>query len=212
MRLHLQANGLYLTVYHSCRQLGTRINSAILAAGFRVHKLTIEPPFVLSGRRYIVMGENFSAGPGLWLDAISRYGERSFQPTILIGANVSLSHSVHIAATTYVEIGSDVLMGSRVLITDHNHGTYNGLHPSDPAQPPSKRPLEEGRRTVIGDRVWLGDGVVVTPGSSVGDGTIIGANSVVIGAIPCNSIAAGAPAKVIKRFDIKSQQWLKDAG
>jgi len=37
------------------------------------------------------------------------------------------------------------------------------------------------------------------PGSTIGDGSVIGANSLVSGAIPPNSLAVGSPAKVIRR-------------
>jgi lipopolysaccharide O-acetyltransferase len=127
IRSHLKTNGLHLTVIHSFRAVRTRLNSILLARSFAVKKLYIESPFRINGRRSITIGENFAAGPGLWLEAISHYNDRTYNPEVIIGTNVSLSHNVHIAATTYVEIGSDVLVGSRVLITDHNHGSYIGL-------------------------------------------------------------------------------------
>jgi acetyltransferase-like isoleucine patch superfamily enzyme len=46
--------------------------------------------------------------------------------------------------------------------------------------------------------VFLGVNVVVLPNVSIGDNSIIGAGSVVTQSIPANSIAVGAPAKVIK--------------
>ena len=52
---------------------------------------------------------------------------------------------------------------------------------------------------VIGDNVWLGANVVVTSGVTIGRRAAIGANSVVTEDIPAFGIAAGAPAKVLKR-------------
>ena len=208
-RTYLDNNGLYLSISHAFRIAWIRINSSMIARQFGLGRVTIEPPFVLNGRRFIKLGEGFASGPGLWLEAISRYNEASFEPRIIVGRNVSLSHSVHIAATTYVEIGADVLIGSRVLITDHNHGSYSGAEQSSPLHPPLRRPLEQGRKTIVGARVWLGDGVVVTAGAIIGDGAVIGANSVVVGVIPGNSLAAGAPASVIRTYDEQSGQWLR---
>ena len=52
--------------------------------------------------------------------------------------------------------------------------------------------------TRIGDNVWCGANVVVTSGVTIGERCVIGANSVVTTDIPPFSIAAGAPARVIK--------------
>jgi lipopolysaccharide O-acetyltransferase len=153
------------------------------------------------------MGEDFSADDGLWLHAITRYNDQNFSPKIVIGNHVRISRWVHIAATHYVEIGDNVLMGSKVMITDHNHGQYSKEHTS-PHIAPSLRPLDHDRQVVIGSNVWLGDGVVVTPGSSIGEGSVIGPNSVVRGSIPPFTIATGVPAKVLKIFNFDTHNWI----
>ena len=56
--------------------------------------------------------------------------------------------------------------------------------------------------TVIGNDVWIGQNSVILPGVTIGDGAIIGANSVVGSNVAPYTIAAGNPAKLIrKRFD-----------
>jgi maltose O-acetyltransferase len=57
--------------------------------------------------------------------------------------------------------------------------------------------LEQGDVT-IGDYGWIGYGVFIKQGVTIGKNCVIGANSVVINDIPDYSIAAGAPAKVVK--------------
>ena len=52
--------------------------------------------------------------------------------------------------------------------------------------------------TIIGDNVWLGANVVVTSGVRIGARSVIGANSVVTTDVPPGSIAAGAPARVMR--------------
>lgn len=52
----------------------------------------------------------------------------------------------------------------------------------------------------IGGNVWIGEDVVVLPGADIGKGSIIGANAVVKGKIPENSIAVGNPAHVVKNL------------
>lgn len=66
-------------------------------------------------------------------------------------------------------------------------------------------PLEElplKGDTVIGNDVWIGQNATIMPGVNIGDGAIIGMNSVVASDVAPYTIAAGNPAKEIrKRFD-----------
>jgi tetrahydrodipicolinate N-succinyltransferase len=48
------------------------------------------------------------------------------------------------------------------------------------------------------DNVWLGANVVVASGVTIGERCVIGANSLVTQDIPAFSIAAGAPAKILR--------------
>lgn len=200
-------NGLYvlgITLVGECAGL---VRNYVISKKLGVKKIRVGPRSFLRGLSSIRMGEDFSAGPGLWLEAITRYKDQSFSPKIVIGDRVQISHYVHIAATHLVEIGHDVLIGSKVIITDHNHGQYSGGAHTSPLIGPTTRPLDGDRRVVIGQNVWLGDGVVVTPGSSIGEGTVIGANSVVIGSVPPFSIAVGTPARTRKTFNFDMGQW-----
>jgi lipopolysaccharide O-acetyltransferase len=49
----------------------------------------------------------------------------------------------------------------------------------------------------------------VLAGATIGDGAVIGANSVVTGHIPGGTIAVGAPARPVRRWDEASRQWLR---
>ena len=55
--------------------------------------------------------------------------------------------------------------------------------------------------TRIGDNVWCGANVVVTSGVTIGERCVIGANSVVTTDLPPFSIAAGAPARVLRTIE-----------
>ena len=55
--------------------------------------------------------------------------------------------------------------------------------------------------TRVGDNVWCGANVVITSGVTIGERCVIGANSVVTADIEPFSIAAGAPARVVKRIE-----------
>jgi lipopolysaccharide O-acetyltransferase len=160
----------------------------------------------LKGLAFMKFGKDFSAGDGLWMEAIARYEDQVFQPRIVIGDSVRISNWVHIAATHYVEIGDHCLIGSKVVITDHGHGQYANGH-SLPFEPPAKRRLDSTRKVVIGPNAWLGDGVVVMPDVTIGEGAVIGANSVVSRDIPPFTVSVGAPARPIKQFDQNLKEW-----
>ena len=67
---------------------------------------------------------------------------------------------------------------------------------------PAMRDLPIKGDTVIGNDVWIGQNAVILPGVHIGDGAIIGANSVVGSDVAPYTIAAGNPARVLrKRFD-----------
>ena len=53
----------------------------------------------------------------------------------------------------------------------------------------------------IGANCWFGISCAVTSGVSVGERCVIGANSVVTRDVEAGTIAAGAPAKPIRRID-----------
>jgi lipopolysaccharide O-acetyltransferase len=157
------------------------------------------------------VGQNFRVGDDLWLEAVVAYGAQRFSPALTIGDNVNVSDRVHIACIDRVSIGAGTLIGSRVIITDHAHGVYRdseaGLQ-SDPETLPVERLLDSPGPVTIGRNVWIGDGVAVLPGSDIGDGAVIGANSVVRGVIPAATIAVGAPAKPVRRWDEASEKWV----
>jgi maltose O-acetyltransferase len=65
-------------------------------------------------------------------------------------------------------------------------------------------------RVVIGDRVFVGVGAIILPGTRIGDDSIIGAGAVVRGDIPPGSMVVGNPAKVVS--DVKSvSEWHRHA-
>lgn len=67
----------------------------------------------------------------------------------------------------------------------------------DPATAPSLPP--PGPDTVIGHDVWLGQGARVLPGARIGTGCIIGAGAVIGGTLPPYTVAAGNPARPLRR-------------
>lgn len=165
----------------------------------------VRRPVYIRGARHIRLGEGFTAGVGLRIDAFPA------TPGIVvdIGPGVQVNDYVHIAAIDQVTIGAGTLIASKVFISDHNHGAYQGDDTrSAPDVPPALRPLAS-QAVRIGRNVWIGEHVCIMPGVRIGDGAIIGAGAVVTKAVPENCIAVGTPAHIVRRFDPETTSWIR---
>lgn len=163
----------------------------------------VRRPVYIRGRKGIAYGEGFTTGHGCRLDA------ENGKITMRIGKNARIGDYVHINACQEVVIGDNVLIASKVFISDTSHGVYKGEHPTSPYTNPSERELVCAP-VHIGDNVWIGENVVILSGTKVGSGCIIGANALLSGGeYPDNCILVGAPARILKRYDDNTQQWVK---
>jgi len=204
----LRNNGIFLLSSLATEMACNKIRSYLLGRKLGAKGLLIRSGYYIQGLPYMHIGNNFSAGRGVWMEAVTKCNGQVFSPVIEIGDNVSISFWGHISAAKSITIGSGVMMGSKVTIIDHNHGNYSSGTIVDPEVSPALRPLSAASIR-IGSNVWIADGVVVTAGSEIGDGSVIGANSVVHGKIPPFTLATGAPARPIKKFDFERRQWTK---
>ena len=57
---------------------------------------------------------------------------------------------------------------------------------------------ELGKRSVIGNDVWLGRNVLVTNAANIGNGVIAAAGAVITKDVPDYAVVAGVPARIIK--------------
>ena len=109
-----------------------------------------------------------------------------------LGDNIQLNDHVHIACAAKVSIGKNVLVASRVYISDHDHDLYSGM------ENPQEWPLKS-MAVNIGDNCWIGEGVCILKGVSLGSNCVIGANAVVTKSFPSHSIIGGVPAKILNK-------------
>jgi acetyltransferase-like isoleucine patch superfamily enzyme len=124
--------------------------------------------------------------PGVWITAPGT-------ARVSIGAGTFLNLGVMIAAQELVEIGAHCMLANGCFVSDANHRF------ADPDRPITWQGFESRGPTRIGENCWMGANVVVTSGVVIGQRCVIGANSVVTRDIEPFSIAAGAPAKVLRR-------------
>ena len=138
--------------------------------------------------RFRKMG-SLSGGVGLTTGVNCRID--IFKESVLVLAdNVQLNDNVHIACADMISIGENVLIASRVYISDHDHDLYSGL------ENPQEWPLKTSP-VKIGDNCWIGEGVCILKGVSIGIGCVIGANAVVTKSFPDHCVIGGVPAKIL---------------
>jgi acetyltransferase-like isoleucine patch superfamily enzyme len=131
--------------------------------------------------------------PGVWLTAPG-------SARIRIGAGSFLNLGVMVAALELVEIGDHCMLANGCFISDASHRF------DDPVRPVPWQGFTSKGPTRVGDNVWCGANVVITTGVTIGERCVIGANSVVTSDIPAFSIAAGAPARVLRTIDYPAAQ------
>jgi acetyltransferase-like isoleucine patch superfamily enzyme len=171
---------------------------------FREARL-IRLPFDIRNKKNIFLGKNLTTGFGCRIEAHPL--KKRNHICISFGDNVEINDYVHIAAGEKVEIGNNVLIASKVFITDINHGNYRGYNQDKPTSRPNDRTLSTNP-VLIKDNVWIGESVCILPGVIIGEGCIIGALSVVTKNIPAFSIAVGSPAKVVKVYNFNQEKWV----
>ena len=145
----------------------------------------------------IIIGNNTCIQSNSILSCTAERDGCLYNPTLKIGDNCTIGEYNHFTACGKIQIGDGLLTGRNVLISDNSHG---GLSSEEAEIPPVKRKLLSKGEIKIGNNVWLGDRVTVLSGVTIGDNVIVGVGSVVLTDIPSNSIAVGAPAKVVKKL------------
>lgn len=121
---------------------------------------------------------------------ISVWPQSPGKGAIHIGNYGMLCPGVRISAADEIRIGHSCMFANNAFVTDSDwHDLYNRVVTGVTA------PVS------IADNVWVGDSAIICKGVAIGNNSIVGAGAVVTGDIPANTVAAGNPAKVVKRLD-----------
>jgi acetyltransferase-like isoleucine patch superfamily enzyme len=134
------------------------------------------------------LGDGVLMEPGVWITAPD-------QARVRIGQGTFLNRNVMVASQELVEIGAHCMLANGCFVSDASH-RFDRLD-----LPVTWQGFESKGPTRIGESCWLGAGAVVTTGVTIGERCVIGANSVVTRDIPPYSIAAGAPARVLRSIE-----------
>jgi acetyltransferase-like isoleucine patch superfamily enzyme len=154
----------------------------------------------VDGKENISIENNVVIQRMTWIAAVPLTGKDSCH--LIIGEGTVIGHLNHIFATSEIIIGKHVLTADKVFISDNQHEFR------DIKMPILSQGITQLNKVKIGDGTWIGENVCII-GASIGKNCVIGANSVVTKNIPDYSVAVGIPAKVIKKFNLKTEQWEK---
>lgn len=146
----------------------------------------------------VSIGSNFTFTSGNCINPLCRNQKGCIVANpyaeILIGTNVGMS-SACIWAHKSIIIGNNVLIGGDVILLDSDAHSldYRDRRISEIDQ---RHKVNNG--IIIGDDVLVGARCIILKGVHIGSRSIIGSGSIVTKSIPCDSIAAGNPCKVIR--------------
>ena len=140
---------------------------------------------------------------GLRLLLYERVGRVSFADRATV--NFMMCTDVHASAN--LRVGRNASIGRRCLL-DSCGGRRSQTTSTSQATPASSRGTHDPMSpeflgsllpVSVGERAWLGTGVIVLPGCSIGAGAVVAAGSVVTRDVEDFAIVAGSPARFVKR-------------
>jgi acetyltransferase-like isoleucine patch superfamily enzyme len=147
------------------------------------------------------IGKNATVSLGRWSWLGHGTKIRAHEGSVEIGAKTVLGQECTISAYQHVSIGRECIVADRVMMIDFDHGVVD-----------VERPIREQgiykRDVNVGHNVWIGYGACVLRGVTIGDNCVVGTSSVVTKDLPDNAVAAGAPARVVrKRAAPRTFRW-----
>lgn len=119
---------------------------------------------------------------------------------VLIGSNSLIGMGNVIIGP--VTIGNNVIFAQNIVASGLNH-EYRDVNQPIHAQKILVAPI------VVEDDCWIAANSVITSGVTIGKHSVIAAGAVVTKDIPPYSVAVGNPARVIKKFDLDLNDWVR---
>lgn len=183
---------------------GTLTQRALLQARARAAGATFRWPYRLPHQRGQHVAGQIELGRGVFVGRHAWLNMNEPTARLVIGPGCVIGNDFSVTCAELVEIGSGVLMSSRVTLLDQVHDFASWLAPNlagtTPEAPHFSWAMTSPRPVRVGSGSWIGIGVVVLPGVTIGEGCVVGANAVVTRDIPAYSVAAGVPAAVVRRL------------
>lgn len=148
---------------------------------------------------YLSIGNHVYINDFVWFSILKfnrqlNFSDIELKPHITIGDGTYIGRFATISCMNNIKIGKKVMISDRVFIGDASHGYIDKDLAIIDQYMFSPGPIK------IGDESWIGINVSILANVTIGKHCIIGANSVVTKDIPDYHIAAGIPAKIIRKI------------
>lgn len=123
-------------------------------------------------------------------------------PMIVIGNGVWMNKRCYISAANEISIGEYAIFAPNVYLAD------SAYEYRDIGVPIMKQGLASVENRIhVGAHAWLGINAAVYGNVTIGKGSVVGANSVVTKSIPDYCVAGGQPARVLRAYDDRTDEW-----
>ncbi len=176
--------------------LGVRASTALF---LRFPSVYIASDVLLIGVFRIRIGSNVAIGSGSWLNVNDR---NSPSDGLVIGDNC------FIGKRNFFSVGRSIILRDYCL-TALNCAFIGSSHRyDDPMSAYMTTGVTLDADIYVGANCFFGYGSQVIGNVRIGHGCVIGAGTLIRSDIPPFSLAVGNPARVIKRFDFSSKQWV----
>ncbi len=162
----------------------------------------IGKPLMIVGGSSIKVGSRSTIREFARLEVFHRT-DKPRRPSLQIGNGVNIEQGVHIVCH------GEIIIEDEVSIAPYC-GIFDVSHPNDPPDRGDKignRLSDKHEPVRIGAGSLIGMHVVILPNVQIGKGCVVGAGSVVKHNIPDYCVAVGAPARVVKMFNLESRTW-----
>ncbi|ERT28012.1 TPA: chorismate mutase [Enterococcus faecium] len=164
-------------------------------------ELVADRMFARSQSQIINQAESAELRSQLLKETFGRTGKKIYMEPVI---NFDYGYNIFVGENFYANFNCTFLDVSTIEIGDNcmfapNVQLYTATQPLHPVKRNSG--LEYAKPIKIGNNVWLGGGVIVTPGVTLGDNVVVGAGSVVTKSFPDNVVIAGNPARIIKTVE-----------
>ncbi|TNX42190.1 chorismate mutase [Enterococcus faecium] len=164
-------------------------------------ELVADRMFARSQSQIINQAESAELRSQLLKETFGRTGKKIYMEPVI---NFDYGYNIFVGENFYANFNCTFLDVSTIEIGDNcmfapNVQLYTATHPLHPVKRNSG--LEYAKPIKIGNNVWLGGGVIVTPGVTLGENVVVGAGSVVTKSFPDNVVIAGNPARIIKTVE-----------